>query len=303
MTAPSPLDAPHTSKNVALGLSGSAGAAVLWGFGGIFVDLTYASGLVVAFYRLWLGAVVLSVIVYASGNRLTWATLRHTWLGGLFLGADMTMFYCAVRQTTIVDASLIGALQPALVLVAARPLFGERMSRRDVGWIVVAMVGVGIAVIGPAGSGHDRVFGDLLATGALFSFSAYWLVSKHQRDVTPAVEYTAGVMMVAALLATLVVLIAGDSLTTLHARDWIWIVLLAAVPGSGHLVMNWAHRYVDASISASISCLSPLVAAVLAIPILSQPLSLLQVGGVVVGLAAIAIVAARHRQPAEPPVE
>jgi drug/metabolite transporter (DMT)-like permease len=68
-------------------------------------------------------------------------------------------------------------------------------------------------------------------------------------------------------------------------------------------VMNWAHRFVDASISSAISCLAPLVAAVLAIPILGQSLSLLQVGGVVVGLSAIAVVAARHRQPAQPQVE
>ncbi len=291
------------TKGAALGLGGSAAAAVLWGFGGIFVVLTYASGLVVAFYRLWLGAVVLSALVYLTGKRLSWSTVRATWLGGLFLGGDMMMFYSAVRLTSIVDVSVIGALQPALVLVAARPLFGERMSRRDVSWIVLAMVGVSIAVIGPGGTAPHRVLGDLLAAGALFSFSAYWLVSKHAREATNAIEYTAGVMFFAALLSTPVVFIAGQSLTRIHPGDWLWIVLLTVVPGSGHLVMNWAHRYVDASISAAISCLSPLVASVAAIPILSQSLTWLQITGVLIGLAAIAVVAARHREPAQPPVE
>ncbi len=303
MSSPTPLDARHASKDVALGLGGSAAAAVLWGFGGIFVVLTYASGLVVAFYRLWLGAAVLSAIVVASGRRISLATLRHTWLGGVLLGADMTMFYSAVRLTTIVDVSVIGALQPALVLVAARPILGERMTRRDVGWIVLAMLGVSVAVIGPGGTAPHRLLGDLLAVGSLCSFSAYWLVSKHQRRDTPAMEYTAGVMIFAALFATPVVLLSGESLARIHAGDWIWIVLLTVVPGSGHLVMNWAHRYVDASISAAISCLSPLVASIAAIPILSQSLSVLQVGGVLVGLAAIAVVAARSREPAPPPLE
>ncbi len=302
---PSPPSHPARlgTKGAALGLGGSAAAAVLWGFGGIFVVLTYASGLVVAFYRLWLGAVVLSALVYLTGKRLSWSTVRATWLGGLFLGGDMTMFYSAVRLTSIVDVSVIGALQPALVLIAARPLFGERMSRRDVSWIVLAMVGVSIAVIGPGGTAPHRVLGDLLAAGALFSFSAYWLVSKHAREVTSAIEYTAGVMIFAALLSTPVVFIAGQSLGRIHAGDWTWIVLLTVVPGSGHLVMNWAHRYIDASISAAISCLAPLVASVVAIPILSQSLTWLQVTGVLIGLAAIAVVAARHREPAQPPVE
>ena len=67
--------------------------------------------------------------------------------------------------------------------------------------------------------------------------------------------------------------------------------------------MNWAHRFVDASISAAIGCLAPLVASIVAIPILGQALSAVQVVGVLVGLGAIAIVAGRNRQPAEPPVE
>ena len=124
-----------------------------------------------AFYRLWLGAALLTTITYASGKRLTWSTLRATWLGGIFLAGDMTMFYSAVRLTSIVDVSVIGAFQPALVLLVARPLFGERMSRADVGWIILAMAGVSVAVIGPGAAGHHRVLGDLLAVGALLSFT------------------------------------------------------------------------------------------------------------------------------------
>jgi drug/metabolite transporter (DMT)-like permease len=257
----------------------------------------------VAFYRLWLGAVLLTVITYASGRRLTWSTLRATWLGGLVLGGDMTMFYSAVRLTSIVDVSVIGAIQPALVLIVARPLFGERIRRADVGWIVLAMAGVAVAVIAPGAAGQHRVLGDLLAVGALFSFSAYWLVSKHARVETGAMEYRAGVMFFAAVCSTPIVLLSGQSLTRVHASDWLWIALLTIVPGSGHLIMNWAHRFVDASISSAISCLSPLVAALVAIPILGQDLSWAQVCGVLVGLSAISVVAARNRGPVKPQVE
>ena len=62
------------------------------------------------------------------------------------------------------------------------------------------------------------MLGDLLAAGALFSFSAYWLVSKHAREATNAIEYTAGVMIFAALLSTPVVFIAGQSLTRYSCR-------------------------------------------------------------------------------------
>jgi drug/metabolite transporter (DMT)-like permease len=99
------------------------------------------------------------------------------------------------------------------------------------------------------------------------------------------------------------VLASSQALGRVHATDFVWILLLALVPGSGHFLMNWAHRFVDASVSSAISCLAPLVAAIVAIPILGQSLSLLQVVGELIGLAAIAIVAARNRQPAEPVTE
>ncbi len=286
-----------------MGLSASALAATLWGFGGILAALTFASGLVVAFYRLWLGALLFTTVTYAVGQRLSWSTFRHTWLGGVFLAGDMMFFYSAVRLTSIVDVTVIGAFQPALVLLAARRMFAERLGRWDVVWIIVAMAGVTVAVLGPSPAAHHRLAGDLLSVGALVSFSAYWLVSKRARERTQAMEYTAGVTIVAAAVTTVIVLAFSQALGRVRPTDWVWIGLLALVPGSGHFLMNWAHRYVDASVSSAISCLAPLVAAAFAIPILGQSLSGLQIVGELIGLAAIAVVAARNRQPAEPPGE
>ena len=215
----------------------------------------------------------------------------------------MMAFYSAVRLTSIVDVTVIGAFQPALVLLAARKMFDERLGRWDVVWIVIAMAGVTIAVLGPSSAAHHRLLGDLLSVGALVSFSAYWLLSKRAREKTQAMEYTAGVTIIAADGDQHRRARIGQALGRVHATDFVWILLLALVPGSGHFLMNWAHRFVDASVSSAISCLAPLVAAVFAIPILGQSLSALQVIGELIGVAAIAIVAARNRQPAEPATE
>jgi drug/metabolite transporter (DMT)-like permease len=223
--------------------------------------------------------------------------MRASWLGGVFLASDIAMFIVAVKLTSVVDVTVIVAVQPALVLVAARRLFGERMGRWDVFWILLAVAGVAVAVLGPGVHNHHQVAGDLLAVGALFCWSAYWLVSKYARAVHNAMEYTTGVTITAAIAVTPIVLLAREPLTRVHAGDWLWISLLALIPGTGNLVMNWAHRYVDASISSALNCLNPLVAAVAAWVILGQPLTLLQDGGILVGLTAITVVAAQHREP------
>jgi drug/metabolite transporter (DMT)-like permease len=294
---------PTGSGRQALGLGGSALAAVGWGFGPIFATLTSAPGLVLTFYRLWLGAALLTAAVYASGRRLGWRTLRTSWLGGVFLGGDMSMFFSAIKLTSVVDATVISAVQPVIVLIAARRLFQEQMGRWDVFWILVAMAGVTGAVLGPGVTSHHQVLGDLLAVGAMLSWSAYWLVSKHARVEQNALEYTAGVTIVAAALVTVIVVVSGQSLARVESGDWLWIGLLAVVPGSAHLLMNWVHRYVDASLSSVIGASNPIAAAVAAVVILGQRLTAVQIAGGLVGIAAIAVVATRHRQPSESPIE
>ena len=292
-----------TTEKGPIGLLASAAAAVLWGFGGILAALAYAPGVVLAFYRLWLGAALLLAVLYSRGRRLSWSLLGATWLGGVLLAGDMAMFYCAVKSTSIVDVSVIGACQPALVMVVSRRLFDERLSRWDVTWILLAMTGVCLAAIAPGVGNRHALVGDALALGSMVSFSAYWMVSKRAREACGTLEYTSGVTLIAALAITVVVLALRQPLGRIEAGDWLWIVLMVTVPGSGHLVMNWAHRFVDASISSAVSCLSPLVAALAAIPLLGQDLSALQVVGVGLGLTAISVIAVGQRLVIESPVE
>ena len=213
------------------------------------------------------------------------------------MAGNMAMFFSAVKDTSVVNVTVIGAFQPALVLLVARRLFGERMGRWDVLWIFLAIAGVSVAVIGQGASRPHSLSGDLMAVVALLCWSAYWLVSKHARVSQNAMEYTAGVTIMASIVMTPVVLFSGQSLTRVRSGDWIWILLMAIVPGGAHLVMNWAHRYVDASVSSAIDCLNPLIAAVAAFLILNQPLGDVQIFGLLIAIVAIAVITARHHEP------
>jgi drug/metabolite transporter (DMT)-like permease len=286
-----------------LGLTACLLAAIGWGLGGVFAKLTSTSGLVLTFYRLWIGTAILVALALASGRFPKPAVLRSSWLGGVLLAADMALFFSAVKLTSVADVTVISAVQPILVLVAARVLFKDRVSRRDIGWILVAVAGVASVVIGPGLPGSDEVRGDLLAVGSLVAWSAYWIVTKRARDGVDALEYTVCVSAVAAVVISVVVLASGQPLGGVSSDSWLWICLLAVVPGTAHLLMNWAHRYVDATTSAVVGSSNPVFAATAAFIFLGEPLTAVQVVGGLIGLAAIAVVAARHRQPAESPVQ
>src|ERR1035441_6125660 len=88
-----------------IGLGATMLAAVSWGFTGIFAVLASAPGLVVTFYRLWLAAALVVIVLYASGRRLTWAVMRASWLGGVFLASDIALFIVAVKLTSVVGGT------------------------------------------------------------------------------------------------------------------------------------------------------------------------------------------------------
>jgi len=284
------------AKRSVRGLTASALAAFGWGFAGIFADLAHAPGLVLTFYRTWLGAALLIAAMAVSRRRLSWRLIWAATPGGLLLCGDMTMYFSAVKLTSVAVATVIGALQPVLVLFVAGTMLGERVDRWMVAWTALAVVGVLVIVVGAgAPTGGERV-GDLLAVGSLVCWAGYFLASKRAAPGRDALDYTTGVTLVAAVGASIVLFCSPQSLARVRATDWIWIALLAAVPAASHVLLNWAHRHLDVSVQSVIGSAVPIVAALAAWVILGQHLDGFQIAGGVVGVGAITVVAIRRQE-------
>jgi drug/metabolite transporter (DMT)-like permease len=280
----------------AAGLAAVVVGTVAWGCTGIFVKEIGLAALASAFYRFWMVVVLLGVLLVVQRRPVGFAVLSRCVLGGLFLAADIALFFTALKLTSVAVATVIGALQPALVLLVAGRLFGERVGRRVVVWTVVSIGGIVAVALGPGVPRGEHLTGDLLAVGSLGAFTGYWLVSKRVVGLSADSErYTFGVMLVAAVAMTPVVFLCRDRLWPVRPADWCWLILLAVVPGSGHLLFNFAHRFVDVSVSSVVSAGNPIVASVLALLVLGESLDAIQVAGGIVAVLAIAAVA-HHAQ-------
>lgn len=289
------LGVPRRERQPALGIAASAFAAAGWGVAAVFVVLAHEPPLLVSEYRLAVAAIMLVLAVVLTRRRLWLVDLRLVVLGGVLLGADMACFFTAIERTSIADASVISALQPALVMLVARPLFKERVHAVDVAWTAVAIAGVGAAVVGGGVPSGTSFSGDVLAGCSLLAWTGYFLVSKRARQATGALEYTCGVTVVAAVTLLPVLALSGEPLAVTRPGAWLWIVLVAIVPGTAHLLMNWSQRLVDVSILSVVGSSNPLFAAACAWLVLGQRLTALQVGCGLVAIVAISSVAGRRR--------
>jgi drug/metabolite transporter (DMT)-like permease len=281
--------------SAAAGLAAVIVGTVAWSFTGIIVKEISLAALPVTFYRLWLGVVLFAALLAVRRRPPSLAVLLRSVPVGLCFAADVALFFSAVKLTSVAAATVIGALQPALVLLVAGRLFGERVGRYVVVWTLVSIAGVAAVALGPGLPRGAHLTGDALALGSLVAFTAFWLVSKRIIGASDDTErYTFGVMLIAAAAITPVALLSGKPLAPVHLTDWWWLALLAVVPGSGHLLVNFAHRVVDVSVSSVVAATgNPVIASLLALALLGQALDLMQIAGGIVAVIAVALVV-RH---------
>lgn len=294
MTAAPPSD-PATAgvRRPALGTAAASLAVFVWGTSAVLVkEVEALDGIGISAYRLWIGAAFTSTLFLASGGRITWTLLRRSALGAVAFTADMVFFFGALRETSVVNATIIGALQPLLVLGVSNRLFGERPQRTDVLWGTVALVGVVVVVGGGDAGGAASLRGDLLAVGALVAWTAYFIASKSAREGLSSFEYLTGISVVAAVLIVPVALTISTPLGTPAGWDWGLLVLIAVINGAmGHFLMNWSHAHITLLATSLLTLGIPVVSAVTAALFLDEHLSALQVVGMVVVLGALAVVA------------
>ena len=275
------------------GVAAALCAVTAWGLGNTIIASVPMSGLSVAFYRLLTAVVIYLPILYVRGGRLSVDSFRYGWKGGVAFGADIAAFFVALRLTSVANATTISALQPLVIMGFASIMFGERIRSRHVVGAIVATLGVALVAFGSAGSGTGTLVGDLVAVVALFCWAAYFITSKQARTHLPTFEYMTVMNMVAFMTVAPMALLGGDlfeSEGNLTATTLLTIVLIVAVPGSGHILMNWAHGHTTLVLTSLITLAMPVLSTVSAAVLLDQRVAPVQAAGIVAVLVSLALV-------------
>jgi drug/metabolite transporter (DMT)-like permease len=275
----------------------AVGVAVLtWGCSNVMIKMVSTTGLVASFYRLWFAIPLLWVLPAAMPSmrrRLTRDWLIGSLIGGGLFALHQVLFFTSLKLTTVADVSLIGALQPPLVLAVAGPMFGELATRRAIGWSLVAVSGTVLVVLGAAGTPGWSPLGDAMAVGNLLAFTAYFLASKRIRNRAGTTEYLIGMTTVAGIIMLIVTLLTGQQLDSPQGHDWMILLFLAVFPGTlGHFLTNWAHPHTSAFIVSIMFLAVPVLACIGAAVFLGEhlvPMQLLGGGIVLASVGAVVI--------------
>jgi len=271
-----------------LALTAVVVAVVAWAVGPIFISSLSISLPTTVFYRQLIWLPLLFSLAHTLGDGFTRHHLSVAWKPGLFFALSTALGFGSFKETTIANATLIGSLSPAVLLLLAPRILGERITTKRVAYSIVSFVGVVAVVAGAESAGaaaQHSLFGDALAFANMAVWTIYFIAAKRARDEGMNTwSFLTGICLTNVALALPWALIVSDDLLDVTPRDWMFLVLMMLIPGTvGHYMMTWAQRYLDTTVSSLITLGGPVISTALAFVFLDQGISLPQVlGGVVV---------------------
>ena len=244
----------------------------------------------ILFYRVLLWPPLLYLIARRGGRKINKKLFRSVWLPGVLFGVSTIFSFTAIIETSVANATIIGNISTAMVLLAAPRFLNEKISRWQVLLAFTSFAGVVAIVVGAGNTGGSSRFGDFLALINALTWTFYFISSKRRRvDGVDTWQFLYGVSVIQVLVVVPYSLFTSDDILQISLRDFGFLIAMTLFSGTiGHSFMLWAQKYVDASVSSLILLLGPVISSIGAWLVYSQNISAIQVIGGAVVLASLA---------------
>lgn len=264
------------------------------GFSAIFVRWANAPGPVMGVYRIGLSTLILAPAFIQhrrSRGPLPRAVLLFPILGGIMTAFDHALWNTSVNFTSAANATLLGNTAPLWVALAAWLIWHERLAARF--WSGLALtLGGATAVLSSDFLRHPALgIGDLLAITAGLFYAGYFLVTQRGRALLDTLSYIWLVGLTASLSLLVISLSLRLPLTGYSTQTYLAFLGAAIVAQTlGYLSVGFALGHLPASLVAPTMIGQPVTTALLAIPLLGEPLHASQLLGGLAVLAGIYLV-------------
>jgi drug/metabolite transporter (DMT)-like permease len=267
--------------------------AVLIGFVPLGVRLSELPPLATGFWRFALAIPLLALLARGGGPA---GALRPGLLvaAGLAFAADIGCFFLSIAATTTANATLLSNAAPVVVLAGAFLLWRERPRPIALVGTALAVAGVGLLLGEGVRIGGGRLVGDVLGLVSALFYGIYQLVVARLRRDQPALRVMLWIACVGAVALGAWAALSGEPLLPVTARGWLVLVGLALVTQvGGQGLITWALAHLPATFSCVVLLIQPLVAAVIGVLVLHDPLTPWLLAGGLLILTGILLAARR----------
>ncbi len=205
-------------------------------------------------------------------------------LSGAAMGFNWIFLFEAYKYTTVSVATLSYYFAPVIVILACPVLFHERMTPLQVICFLGSTLGL-VLVINPGGlSGSDPVKGVLFGLCAACLYATVILLNKKIRSVSGIDRTVLQFAAAAAVLLPYILLTTGIHLEGMRPVSWACLLTVGLIhSGAAYCLYFSALKALPGQESALLSYIDPLVAVLLSMTVLAEPVKAVQlVGGAMI---------------------
>ncbi len=278
---------------------------LFWGlsFIGTKIALTSFTPLVCNFLRFSLASVFFLMVMLRSGlPKLSPEQHRKLLLTALFQpGLYFACETFGLTYTTASSASIILALVPIAVLILARFLLGEEITRNNLLGITLSVIGIIVLVLGGGEklSLEGSLLGDLLILGAVFSAAFYMVLARDLGKTLSSMQITGfqviyGTIIFAPFFLYNLPDIRWSQVSIQSIAALVFLALFCTI--TAFLAYNFALTRIEASRASVFINGIPVVTAIGAWFILGEKLTVVQMAGGALVLLAVFITSVRAKQ-------
>jgi drug/metabolite transporter (DMT)-like permease len=253
---------------LALGVASVSAAA-------IFIRLADTNPVTFATYRMLIAAamVIVPTLLRARGELfgLAWAEFVLLSASGLLLGLHFVMWAASLSLTSVASSVLLVTMAPIFVAVGSHVFLRERARRMTVAAIAISLAGGVLLAFGDLDWSDRRLLGDGLALAGAITVGAHLLIGRKARRTVGNLPYITVVYLVAAAALLAAALASGAPMLGLPVETYLWTFVTALVPQAiGHSLLNWSLAHLSATKVAMAVRAEPLIATLVAIPVLGE---------------------------------
>ena len=242
-----------------------------------------------ALYRAVLAAILIGTFLIVTKQEIPFRSLgKELYLllfSGIAMGFNWILLFEAYKYTTVAISTLSYYFAPVIVTVVCPFLFKEKMTRKQIICFVMSTIGLALVVgITDLGSGGNDAVGVAFGLGAAVLYATVILLNKFIKGVTGIHRTFLQFLAAIAVLTPYVFCTSGMNLGNLNGTGWICLLVVGLVhTGITYCMYFSSLKELPGQEAAILSYVDPLVAVIIGVLLLKEPLNWQQlVGGALI---------------------
>jgi len=227
--------------------------------------------------RTSLAGLLMLPIYFLRPNRPRTITARSglplVMLGVLGVVCNQVLFVLGLSRTSVAHASILVCIAPVLVLLTATAAGQERITAMKLAGLATAVMGVTILQTARHHGSGATLAGDALVVSSSLAFALFTVLGKRYTREYGTVTVNTYAYATGALLLLPLTLSRSMafSFAQVSAAAWIGLAYMALVPSVAcYLIYYWALTHIPATRASAFSYIQPVIATLVAIPVLGE---------------------------------